>query len=89
MQLAFCASTGRTATLFMAATLNSLKNTRALHKGHKVADVPIAKLPLINLQNRRAWVNSDFALETVRQMRDLQVLSEAAEDAETLIDIAY
>ena len=54
--LAFCASTGRTATMFMASTLASLPRVVALHEGQKVAESQVPVLPLINLHVGRVKI---------------------------------
>lgn len=88
-RFAFCASTGRTATMFLATTLNSLSGVVGLHEGHVPGDPPTPRLPLINLQNRKAWYDSAFAARTVAEMRDFATLSMAAGDAEVLVDVAF
>ena len=87
--LAFCASTGRTATMFMASTLASLPRVIALHEGQKVGQSQEPVLPLINLQNRHAWYDEKYAFETAQKMRNTKILSEAAEGSDLLIDLAY
>ena len=44
---AFCASTGRTATMFVAKTLNALSEVTAFHEGHLLDGTPTQRLPLI------------------------------------------
>lgn len=87
--LAFCASTGRTATMFLATTLNSLPGVVGLHEGHSPGQPPTPRLPLINLQNRKAWYESAYAELTVDELRDSVTLSKAAGDAEVLVDVAF
>lgn len=88
-RIAFAASTGRTATMFLATTLNSLPNVLGLHEGHEPGDSPTPRLPLINLQNREAWYDPAFAEKTVAKMRDAATLSKAAGQAEVLVDVAF
>jgi hypothetical protein len=85
----FCASTGRTATMFLAATLNTLSRVVGLHEGYAPGDPPIPWLPLINLQNRKAWFDPAYAERTVSEMRDFAALSRAAGDADVLVDVAF
>lgn len=88
-RFAFAASTGRTATMFVAKTLNALAGVTALHEGSVVADVPSAKLPLINFHNRKAWHDPEFAKDTAAELRSQSALSAAASDASWLVDIAF
>lgn len=88
-RFAFCASTGRTATMFIASTLNGLPGVVGLHEGHLPGDPPAPLLPLINLQNRKAWLDRDFAHRTVAELRNRAELSRAAGDAELLVDVAF
>ncbi len=75
--------------MFVASTLNSLPRVVGLHEGHSPGHLPIQQLPLINLQNRKAWYNCDYAEQTVAATRDLATLSSAAGDAEMLVDVAF
>lgn len=88
-RFAFCASTGRTATMFMATTLNALPGVVGLHEGHVPGDPPTPRLPLINLQNRKAWHDPAYAERTVAETRDVTTLMSAAGDAEVLVDVAF
>lgn len=88
-RFAFCASTGRTATMFLASTLNALPGVTGLHEGHTPGDPPLARLPLINLQNRTAWHDPAAAERTVAELRDRATLSKAAGEATLLIDVAF
>lgn len=85
----FCASTGRTATMFLAKTLNAIPDVVALHEGHLIGDDPNPQLPLINFQNRRAWADPEFAAKTIEPLRSQDVLEKAAGDASHLVDIAF
>ena len=88
-RLAFCASTGRTATMCLATTLNSLPGVVALHEGHAPGASPVPRLPLINLQNCKAWHEPAYAQLTVEKLRDSATLSKTAGDADMLIDVAF
>jgi hypothetical protein len=88
-RFAFCASTGRTATMFLATTLDTLPNVVGLHEGHAPGDPPTPRLPLINLQNRKAWHDPAYAERTVAELRDFAALAKAAGDAEVLADVAF
>ena len=88
-RLAFLASTGRTATMFLAATLGSLPGVAAFHEGHDVGDPSSPRLPLINLQNGPAWHDPALAHRTVAQRRDYATLGAAAGDADLVIDVAF
>ena len=86
---AFCASTGRTATMFLAKTLNALPDVVALHEGHVMGDDPTPMLPLINFQNRRAWSDPEFAAKTIAPLRAQDVMEKARGEASHLVDIAF
>jgi hypothetical protein len=88
-RFAFCASTGRTATMFMASAMDSLPGVTALHEGHRTGDPPIPVLPLINLHNRKAWYEPGFADRVVAELRDAATLTEAAGESELLVDVAF
>jgi len=85
----FCASTGRTGTMFLATTLDALPNVVGLHEGHAPGDPPTPRLPLINLQNRKSWHDPAYAERTVAEMRDFAALAKAAGDADVLADVAF
>lgn len=88
-RFAFCASTGRTATMFLAATLDTLPSVVGLHEGHAPGDPPTPRLPLVNLQNRKAWYDPAYAEQTVAETRDFATLSRTAGDADVLVDVAF
>lgn len=88
-RFAFGASTGRTATMFIARTLNAIPGVAGLHEGHSPGEPPIPRLPLINLQNRKAWHDTDFAARTIVEMRPREKMLEAAADYELLVDVAF
>ncbi len=89
-QLAFVASTGRTATMFLAATLDDIDGVSACHEGQRPHD-PLTRpvLPLINLQNGPAWHDSKLAHETVSTRRSSSLLKAAAGHANLLVDVAF
>lgn len=88
-RFAFCASTGRTATMFLASTLNALPGVLGLHEGHVPGDPPTPRLPLINLENRKCWHEPAYAEQVVALKRDAASLASAAGDAELLVDVAF
>ena len=85
----FIASTGRTATMFIATTLNSLPNVLGLHEGHRPDTCRAPALPLINLQNRKSWLDPAYAESVVTSLRSEKTLKETAGSARVLIDVAY
>lgn len=87
--VAFCASTGRTATMFVAKTLNRLPGVTATHEGHLIGDEVCAILPLVNFHNRKAWYDRDYASEIVRTMRSPEIFRAAAGDAPLFVDVAF
>ena len=88
-RLAFCASTGRTATMFIATVLNNLPKVIALHEGHWPGDPQTPRLPLINLENRQSWYDPLFGERTVAEKRDWKTLSKDAGSADLLVDVAF
>ena len=88
-RFAFVASTGRTATTFLASTLNSLPMVTAMHEGHLVGDTAVPVLPLINLQNRAAWFDPEMARRTVVDRRACADLQTAGSQAEVVVDVAF
>lgn len=86
------ASTGRTATTMIAATLDALPGVAACHEGYRGSDKasePI--LPLINLENARAYQMPSSAAATVAEKRSAAILAEAQTrvGAQTIVDVAY
>ncbi|WP_299283412.1 hypothetical protein [uncultured Tateyamaria sp.] len=88
-KVAFCASTGRTATTFLAATLNALPDVIALHEGQLPDKERTPQLPLINFHARKAWFDPAFARQLVADMRGGDAIAQAAGDACLLVDIAF
>lgn len=90
MQFHAIASTGRTATTFLARALDNLDGIAACHEGYRAADkdkTPL--LPLINLENRQAFFSAEKAREIVAAKRSQDVLAKLDIDADTLVDVAY
>ena len=85
----WCASTGRTATMFLATCLNRLADVVALHEGHLPGGRPLPRLPLVNVHNRRAWHDPGYAARIVAEMRDVETLGAAADGAGLLVDAAF
>lgn len=88
-RLGFVASTGRTATMFLAATLDSLRGVTAYHEGHTVGPPRSAQLPLINVQNRQAWHDVAVARQTVAGRRGRTTIVTSAVEADLIVDIAF
>lgn len=88
-RVAFVASTGRTATMAMAATLDRLPGVAAFHEGHRPGDPQTPRLPLINLQNGPAWRDEELAERTVAERRDDTTLQGAAPGADLVVDVAF
>ncbi len=84
-----CASTGRTATMFLAECLDRLPDVVGLHEGHRLGTGRIPRLPLINVHNRKAWHDPDYADRLVAEKRDLAALSAAADGAQMIVDAAF
>ena len=85
--LAFVASTGRTATLLLATTLNQLPSVRAFHEGHDPeSGTPV--LPLINVQNRQAWNDPEVARSVVHERRSADTFQTVAEGDSLVVDVA-
>ena len=88
-RVVFCANTGRTATMFLATCLNRLEGAVGLHEGHLPGDRPLPRLPLINVHNRRAWHDPEYAARLVSETRDAAILDVAAGGARLLADVAF
>ena len=92
VQFDFVASTGRTATTFLASALNGFSGVAACHEGYLGGDkAQDALLPLINLENAQAFTSPGAAARAVAEKRSPQVIAGAARavEAERLIDVAY
>ena len=88
-RLAFCASTGRTATMLVATCLNRMEGIVGLHQGHVPGDPPAPRLPVIMIHNRSAWHDPGYAARLVAERRDAATLDCAAGGARLLADVAY
>jgi hypothetical protein len=89
LHLGFVASTGRTATTFMATALDCIESVRALHEGHDAKDDKTPIMPAINMEHRKAWHDPDFAHQLVTRKRSIESLTAAADGASVLVDVAY
>lgn len=87
--VAFIASTGRTATTFLATALGTLPGVRSLHEGHNVEDKKSSVIPPINMEHRKAWHDLAFAEQLVTEKRSEDILLTAAGDFDHIIDVAY
>lgn len=86
------ASTGRTATTFLAAALDTIHGVVACHEGYAGADkADDPLLPLINLENNVAYQSPEQAVSIVEAKRNEQVIADAMSRAEcrVLLDVAY
>lgn len=84
------ASTGRTATTFLARALDSLDGVAACHEGYRAAEKASGPLlPLINLENRQAYLDPDKARALVASKRGVEALQALELDTHTLVDVAY
>lgn len=85
------ASTGRTATSYIAEALNMLPGIAALHEGHLGNDAGPDVLPMVNLDNFQCYKSAARASEVVAAKRSVAVLDEArhALGVGLLIDVAY
>ena len=88
-RLVWVASTGRTATMFLATCLDRLDGVVALHESHAPGDPPQPRLPLINVHNRKAWHDPEYATRLVAERRGAAILSAGAGRADLLIDVAF
>lgn len=92
MQFHTIASTGRTATTFLARALDSFEGIAAVHEGHRDGDKdsePV--LPLLNIENRAAYQDRGKAAGIVAEKRGKELVATvcASESAQTLIDVGY
>lgn len=92
MQFNIIASTGRTATTFIAASLNSQDGVAATHEGYLGADKstdPI--IPLVNLENRSAFASLDGSISVAQAKRSSDIIdnTKLPDETNTLVDVAY
>ena len=85
------ASTGRTATSFIAQFLNELPDVVACHEGHLGNDAGPDVLPLINLENNKCFASRDYAHDLVTRKRSRDVIEESLRKfpGRHLVDVAY
>lgn len=86
------ASTGRTATTFIAAALNQIPGITTCHEGYIGSDHEAEPLlPLINLENNLAYQKPDKASDIVAEKRSEKAVAKAIAQVgcESLIDVAY
>ncbi len=92
MQFDFIASTGRTATTWLATVLNGVDGVTACHEGYTGSDKDAEPLlPLINLENAQAYARASSGDETVADKRSPAALAAipALAGVSHLIDVAY
>lgn len=85
------ASTGRTATSYIAEALNMVSGIAALHEGHLGNDSGSDVLPLVNLDNFQCFKSPARAASVVATKRSHEVVDGAcrALGAALLVDVAY
>jgi hypothetical protein len=91
-RLAFIGSSGRTATTFIASVLNRIPGVLACHEGYPGSDKNSEPaVPLINLENRQAYLDSQSAIDTARNKRGAELLTRVLLDNKSkyFIDVAY
>lgn len=91
-QFDFIASTGRTATTYLASALNSFDGVASCHEGYLDSDKSQdPTLDLINLENNKAYNSEEFAFEVVNQKRSKCKLAATQErlNVSRIIDVAY
>lgn len=92
VQFDFIASTGRTATTFLASALNTVDGVLACHEGYLGAEKENnPALPLVNLENGQIFRNPDCGPEIVAAKRGPDVFTDIAKASGTahIIDVAY
>ena len=85
------ASTGRTATSYIAEALNRVPGIAALHEGHLGNDAGPDVLPLVNLDNFQCFKDSERARSVVAAKRSHEVIDSARRELGVglLVDVAY
>lgn len=85
------ASTGRTATSYIAEALNRVDGIAALHEGHLGNDAGPDVLPMVNLDNFQCFKSVERARAVVGEKRNTELLDTAARGlgVELLVDVAY
>jgi len=91
-RLAFIGSTGRTATTFIAAVLNQLPGVLACHEGYAGSEKDQAPvIPLINLENRQAYLKPGSADDIVKSKRNIGLIRRlsSGDNIGLFVDVAY
>lgn len=85
------ASTGRTATSYIAEALNLVPGIAALHEGHLGNDSGPDVLPMVNLDNFQCFKSAERAADVVAAKRSVEILDAACTKlgVELLVDVAY
>lgn len=85
------ASTGRTATSYIAEALNMVTGIAAMHEGHLGNDAGPDILPMVNLDNFQCFKSTRRAAEVVAAKRSSSVLDAARRELGVglLVDVAY
>ena len=85
------ASTGRTATSFIAEALNRVGGIAALHEGHLGNDAGPDVLPMVNLDNFQCFKSAERAAAVVGEKRNTEILAMARRSlgVHLLVDVAY
>jgi len=85
------ASTGRTATSYIAEALNRVDGIAALHEGHLGNDAGPDVLPMVNLDNFQCFKSRERACAVVAEKRSEEVLAAAQRELGVglLVDVAY
>ena len=91
-QFDFIASTGRTATTYLASALNSFDGVASCHEGYLDSDkLKESTLELINLENNQAYRSKKNALTVVQEKRSADKLKSVQErlNVSRIFDVAY
>ena len=85
------ASTGRTATSYIAEALNRVDRIVALHEGHLGNDSGRDVVPMVNLDNFQCFKSRERARTVVAEKRSAALVDAVAREhgAELLVDVAY
>lgn len=91
-QFDFIASTGRTATTYLASALNAFDGVASCHEGYLDSDkLQESTLDLINLENNQAYKSEKSAFEVVRKKRSADKLGAVQKrlNVSRIFDVAY
>jgi hypothetical protein len=85
------ASTGRTATSYIAEALNHVPGVVGLHEGHLGNDSGPDVLPMVNLDNFQCYKSPERAAAVVASKRNREILDAARNKhgGRLLVDVAY